>query len=59
MIRSMSPVNVRASDAGANEIDEWHLRFFDEVLKDEPQGVFAHRCRVFVLGEGWRDLPRR
>lgn len=43
-------------DAGANEIDEWHLRFFDEVLKNEPQGVFAHRCRVFVLGEGWRDL---
>jgi putative CocE/NonD family hydrolase len=43
-------------DAGANEVDEWHLRFFDEVLKGEPRGVFTHPCRVFVSGEGWRDL---
>jgi putative CocE/NonD family hydrolase len=43
-------------DAGANEVDEWHLRFFDQVLKGEPRGVFAHRARVFVLEEGWRDV---
>jgi putative CocE/NonD family hydrolase len=43
-------------DAGANEIDTWHLRFFDEVLKGEPGGVFEHAGRVFVAGEGWRDV---
>jgi putative CocE/NonD family hydrolase len=41
---------------GANEIDEWHLRFFDEVLKGEITGVFDPPGRVFVLGENWRDL---
>ena len=44
------------ADAGANEVDEWHLRFFDEVLKGEAGGVFDHAGRVFVLGEGWRDV---
>lgn len=43
-------------DAGANEVDDWHLRFFDEILKDEPSDVFTHAGRVFVLGEGWRDV---
>ena len=43
-------------DAGANEVDEWHLRFFNEVLRDEPSEVFEHAGRVFVLGEGWRDV---
>lgn len=43
-------------EAGANEVDEWHLRFFDEVLKGEQRDVFAHRGRVFVLEEGWRDV---
>jgi putative CocE/NonD family hydrolase len=43
-------------DAGANEVDDWHLRFFDEVLKGERRGVFDHPGRVFVLGEDWRDV---
>jgi uncharacterized protein len=43
-------------DAGANEVDDWHVRFFDEVLKGKPSGVFTHAARVFVLGEGWRDI---
>ena len=43
-------------DVGANEIDEWHVRFFDEVLKGEITGVFDAPGRVFVLGENWRDL---
>lgn len=43
-------------DAGANEIDDWHLRFFGEVLKGEPRGTFDSAGRVFVLGEGWRDI---
>jgi putative CocE/NonD family hydrolase len=48
-------VGVR-QDAGANEVDDWHLRFFDEVLKSEPSGVFEHPGRVFVLGEDWRNV---
>ena len=43
-------------DVGANEIDDWHLRFFDEVLKGEASGVFDAPGRVFVLGENWRDV---
>ena len=43
-------------DAGPNEVDDWHLRFFDEVLKGEASGVFDSPGRVFVLGEGWRDV---
>jgi len=43
-------------DIGANEVDDWHVRFFDEVLKDGPLGVFDAPGRVFVLGEGWRDV---
>ena len=43
-------------DVGANEVDDWHLRFFDEVLKGERSGVFDHAGRVFVLGENWRDV---
>ena len=37
-------------------MDDWHLRFFDEVLKGHGSGVFASPARVFVLHEGWRDL---
>lgn len=44
------------TDAGPNEVDAWHVRFFDKVLKGERAGVFDHPARVFVLGEGWRDL---
>jgi putative CocE/NonD family hydrolase len=43
-------------DAGANEVDDWHLRFFGEVLKGERSGFFDHPGRVFVLGEDWRDV---
>ena len=43
-------------DVGANEVDEWHVRFFDEVLKGMGTGVFDAPGRAFVLGEGWRDV---
>jgi hypothetical protein len=43
-------------DVGPNEIDDWHLRFFDQVLKGEGTDVFTAVGRVFVLGEGWRDI---
>jgi putative CocE/NonD family hydrolase len=43
-------------DVGPNEIDDWHLRFFDQVLKGEGTAVFAAAGRVFVLDEDWRDV---
>jgi uncharacterized protein len=43
-------------DAGANVVDDWHVRFFDEVLKGESSGVFEHAGRVFVLNEDWRNV---
>jgi putative CocE/NonD family hydrolase len=43
-------------DVGANAVDEWHLRFFDEVLKGEKAGVLEASGRVYVLHEGWRDV---
>lgn len=44
------------SDLGANAVDDWHLRFFDQVLKGKPAGIFDAPGRVFVLGEDWRDI---
>src|SRR5207248_926703 len=38
-------------DAGDNEVDDWHVRFFDEVLKGEATGVFDAAGRVYVLEE--------
>jgi putative CocE/NonD family hydrolase len=43
-------------DVGANAVDEWHLRFFDEVLRGEASGVFDAQGRVYVMHEGWRDV---
>jgi putative CocE/NonD family hydrolase len=43
-------------DLGANAVDEWHVRFFDEVLKSETTGVFDSPGRVYVMHEGWRDV---
>lgn len=44
------------SDLGPNAVDDWQVRFFDEVLKDESTGVFDSPGRVYVIGEDWRDL---
>src|SRR5262249_24446515 len=44
-------------DAGPNEIDDWHLRFFDQVLKGEGTDVFAAAGPAFLVGGGWADVP--
>jgi putative CocE/NonD family hydrolase len=43
-------------DVGANVIDDWHLRFFNEHLKGESSDVHAYPVTAYVIGEGWRDL---
>jgi putative CocE/NonD family hydrolase len=39
-----------------NTIDDWHVRFFDQVLKGEDTGVFDHPVTVFTVDGRWRDL---
>ncbi len=44
------------ADLGANAVDDWQLRFFDEVMKGRSSGVFDTPGRVYVMGEDWRDV---
>jgi putative CocE/NonD family hydrolase len=50
------PVGGAEADAASTVIDDWHLRFWREVLDGEATGVFDHPVTAYVLGEGWRDL---
>ena len=43
-------------DVGANEVDDWHLRFFDEVLKGREHAASSTARPRLRLGENWRDL---
>lgn len=38
-----------AEGPSTNEIDDWHVRFFDEVLKGRESGVFDHPVTAYVL----------
>jgi len=37
-------------------IDEWHIRFFDHVLKGRDTGVFDHPVTIHTGDGEWRDL---
>lgn len=37
-------------------IDDWHIRFFDQVLKGRDTGVFDHPVRVYTVDGEWRDF---
>lgn len=43
-------------DAGPQAVNDWQLRFLDEVVKNRPSGVLDAPATVYVLGAGWRDL---
>jgi putative CocE/NonD family hydrolase len=43
-------------DAAAPAVDDWQLRFLEEVVKGVPSGVFDAPATVYVMGDGWRDL---
>jgi hypothetical protein len=43
-------------EAGPGAVNEWQLRFLDEVVRGRPSGVFDAPATVWVLGDGWRDL---
>jgi len=39
-----------------NEVDDWHLHWFDCTLKGVDNGVLDHPVTVFTLDGGWRDF---
>ena len=40
----------------ANVVDDWQLRWFDHFLKGKATGVTESPARLFILGDGWRDV---
>ena len=52
-----TPVSRCGGDGpSTNEIDDWHLRWFDQTLKGVDTGVLDCPATVFTLDGGWRDL---
>jgi putative CocE/NonD family hydrolase len=51
-----APLLGAGEDAGPQAVNEWQLRFLDEVVRGVPSGVFDAPATVYVLGDGWRDL---
>ncbi len=48
----------RCSQVGpsTNDVDDWHLRWFDHTLKGVDNGVLEAPVTVFTLDGGWRDF---
>ena len=51
-----TPLLGAGGDAAAPALNDWQLRFLDEVVKGEPSGVLDSPATVYILGDGWRDL---
>jgi putative CocE/NonD family hydrolase len=51
-----TPLLRGGDDAAAPAVNDWQLRFLDEVVKGRPSGVFDAPATVYVMGDGWRDL---
>ncbi len=51
-----TPLLGAGPDAAAPAVNEWQLRFLDEIVKGRRTGVFDAPATVYVLGDGWRDL---
>ena len=39
-----------------NDIDEWHIRWYDQILKGIDTGVLDHPVTVHLYNGGWRDF---
>jgi putative CocE/NonD family hydrolase len=50
------PLLGAGDDASPLVVNEWQLRFLDEVVRGRPSGVFDAPVTAWVLREGWRDL---
>ena len=44
-----------ADPAVTNDVDEWHLRWYDHILKGEDNGVLDSPVTVHLFNGGWRD----
>ncbi len=44
-----------SSGPSTNEIDDWHMRWFDQTLKGIDTGVLEHPVTVFTQDGDWRD----
>ncbi len=51
-----APLAGAGADDGGRVVDDWHLRFFDALLKGADTGVFDAPVTAYVIGDGWRDL---
>lgn len=49
------PLGGASSEAGPRVVDDWHVRFWNETLKDDPSGVFDSPVTAYVMGDGWHD----
>jgi putative CocE/NonD family hydrolase len=50
------PLLGAGADAAAPAVNDWQLRFLDEVVKGRPSGALDSPVTAYVLGDGWRDL---
>jgi putative CocE/NonD family hydrolase len=50
------PLLGAGAEASPIVVNDWQLRFLDEVVKGRPSGVFDAPVSAYVMGEGWRDL---
>jgi len=50
------PLSGGGAEASARGVNDWQLRFLDEVVRGRPSGVFEAPATVYVMGDGWRDL---
>ncbi len=44
------------AEAGPAAVNDWQLRFLDELVKGRVSGVLDSPATVYVIGDGWRDL---
>jgi len=51
-----SPLLGDGEDAGPRAVNDWQLRFLDEVVKGRASGALDAPATVYVIGDGWRDL---
>jgi uncharacterized protein len=49
------PLLEGGGDAAAGAINDWQLRFLDEVVRGRSSNVFGAPATIYVMGDGWRD----
>ncbi len=52
-----TPHGTHEADAPVvNDMDEWHIRWYDQILKGIDTGVLDHPVTVHLYNGGWRDF---